>query len=367
MGVRLTVKMKSGSGPGQSRTVVLDEELITFGRDQSCQVVLAQQAVSRNHARISRDGTLFFLEDLGSSFGTQINGQKLPKGEKRLLRNGDVIAIAQFDVTFDRVADVDAKGTSEKTSFLSRNLVKDVMKGLAASGENPYFRVMNGSTEGTRIEIADAKEIIFGRDAAEADVVLNDDLVSRKHVKVRRDWTGTHIEDLGSRNGIKVNKKRARKETLKDRDEVEIGGVRLLFIDPSEAREDPVLMSDVEDEPEEDVSESTLANAEPADPPEPEPETEERAPPEEEPEVETAQGEASQEDQPAEDPLPEDELLDDGGEPYDDGADPGPSSAGLNPLKLIDLKNKQHVVVLAIGAVMVLLGVVLIVLLLAGA
>ena len=137
MGVRLTVKMKSGSGAGQTKTVLLDDEIITFGRDQSCQVVLAQQAVSRNHARISRDGTLFFLEDLGSSFGTQVNGQKLPKGEKRLLRNGDTIAIAQFDVTFDRVADV-SEDVSGKTSFLSRKVVKDVMKGLAAGGENAY-------------------------------------------------------------------------------------------------------------------------------------------------------------------------------------------------------------------------------------
>ena len=77
MGVRLTVKMKSGSGTDQTKTVLLDEEIITFGRDQTCQVVLAQQAVSRNHARISRDGTLFFLEDLGSSFGTSVNGQRI--------------------------------------------------------------------------------------------------------------------------------------------------------------------------------------------------------------------------------------------------------------------------------------------------
>ena len=243
MGVRLTVKMKSGSGADQTKTVLLDEEIITFGRDQTCQVVLAQQAVSRNHARISRDGTLFFLEDLGSSFGTSVNGQKLPKGEKRLLRNGDVIAIAQFDVTFDRVAESSPEDVSGKTSFLSRKVVKDVMKGLAAGGENAYFRVMNGATEGQRIEIADAQEYIFGRDAADADIVLNDDLVSRKHVKVRRDWSGTHVEDLGSRNGIKLNKKRTRKATIKDRDELEIGGVRLLFIDPSEVREDPVVMS----------------------------------------------------------------------------------------------------------------------------
>lgn len=365
MGVRLTVKMKSGSGAGQSKTVLLDDEIITFGRDQSCQVVLAQQAVSRNHARISRDGTLFFLEDLGSSFGTQINGQKLPKGEKRLLRNGDVIAIAQFDVTFDRVADVSGEDVSGKTSFLSRKVVKDVMKGLAAGGENAYFRVMNGPTEGTRIEIADAQEYVFGRDAAEADVVLNDDLVSRKHVKVRRDWSGTHVEDLGSRNGIKLNKKRTRKATLKDRDEVEIGGVRLLFIDPTEVREDPVVMSSSQ---EEDSGEGTLATPEePEAPPEPEPEPEKKPsrlvrkkPAAEEP------SEAPAEEPPAEDPPAEDPPAEDP-PPDEPPLDEPPQEDDEGPRKLIDFSNKQHVIALAIGGAMVLIGVVLIILLFAGA
>ena len=35
MGVRLTVKMKSSSGADQLKTVLLDEEIITFGRDVS--------------------------------------------------------------------------------------------------------------------------------------------------------------------------------------------------------------------------------------------------------------------------------------------------------------------------------------------
>lgn len=361
MGVRLTVKMKGGSKPGTTKTVVLEDEVITFGREQAtCQVVLAQQAVSRNHARISKDGTLFFLEDLGSSYGTQVNGQQLPRGEKRLLRNGDVIAIAQFDVTFARVADV-GTGLSEKTSFLSRSLVKDAMKGLASSGEHAYFRVMNGATEGTRIEILDAQEYVFGRDAAEADVVLNDDLVSRKHVKVRRDWSGTHIEDLGSRNGIKVNKKRTRKETLKDRDEVEIGGVRLLFVDPTEAREDPVMLSNSGEEEPEEEGESTQATNE-KEAPEPEPEPEEQSQTEQEApsEPESPPEESAPEQREAE--APEENQASDG------DANPEPSEpASRNPLKLIDFSNKQHLVALGIGALMVILGLVLIILLVAGA
>jgi pSer/pThr/pTyr-binding forkhead associated (FHA) protein len=349
MSIRLTVKMRGEQGGAdKAQVVMLDDDVVTLGREaERCQVVLGQHAVSRTHARISRDGTLFFVEDLGSSYGTQINGQKLPKGEKRLLRNGDTIAIAQFDVTFDRVAEVSVED-SGNTRF-SKNLVKDVMKGLTAGGEKPYFRVMNGAREGQRIEVNDAQEYVFGRDE-EADIQLQDDMVSRRHAKVRRDWSGTHLEDLGSRNGIKVNKKKVKKVTLKDRDEVEIGHMRLLFIDPTEVRETPVVVASTEEEHESTVSVAEdLREPEPP-PPEPEPEPQ----PDPEPPADSPANTAESDPPASEEPPAEEEPLEE--EPADEG-----------PRKLIDFSNKQTVVVLAVVGVMVLLALVLIILLIVGA
>src|SRR4051812_42315184 len=224
MSVRLLVRQKSEAG-AKPPEGGLDLPEITLGRDKNCQVILPLQAVSRNHARITQDGSLFFVEDLASAYGTLINGKALPKGEKRLLRNGDIIAIAQFDVTFERIAE--QRVDDGKTSLVARSIVKDVMRGL--DNEGPYFRVMNGPREGEKIPISDAAEMVMGREEG-VEVVLKDDLVSRRHAKVRRDWSGIHVEDLESRNGIRVNKKRVNRKTLKDRDEVEVGGIRLLFL-----------------------------------------------------------------------------------------------------------------------------------------
>jgi len=316
MSVRLLVKERSAAGGADKGTeVILGDETITLGREKTCQVVLAQQAVSRAHARISRDGSLFFVEDLGSAYGTQINGHTLPKGEKRLLRNGDVIAIAQYDVTFDRITKQQGKA-GESTEQVARQVVKDVMRGLAGGGEAPYFRVMNGPKEGQRIELPDAHELVIGRDES-ADLIFKDDLVSRRHVKIRRDWSGTHVEDLESRNGIRVNKKRVKAKTLKDRDELEVGGIRLLYLDPSEVREAPVVLPDEEGEStshEEAPNPDKSEEKEP--PPEPEHEPEPEAPPpEEKPADEPAAEEPAHEaaadapapDEPAADPLPPDE------------------------------------------------------------
>ena len=359
MAVRLTVKQRSEAGGAEKpSSVLLEDEIITLGRDAKCQVVLAQQAVSRAHARISRDGSLFFVEDLGSAYGTQINGSKLTKGEKHLLRNGDVIAIAQFDVTFDRVAEGQKSNEAGNTQFVARKVVKDVMRGLAAGGDLPYFRVMNGPREGQRIEINDAQEYVIGREEG-VDIVLKDDLVSRRHVKIRRDWSGTHAEDLGSRNGFKINKKKSKKKTLKDRDELEVGGIRLLYIDPSEVRESPVVLPDEEEE-------RTISPG----PEEPEPEPEPRksksvidAPaaeepaPEEEPAADPEAGASLPEGEvPSDEPPPDEELPAEEGSDDDGGAKIG-----------VDFSDKRTLALLGASGMLGLVAIVFLILLLVGA
>ncbi len=362
MAVRLTVKQRSEAGGAEKpSSVLLEDEIITLGRDSKCQVVLAQQAVSRAHARISRDGSLFFVEDLGSSYGTQINGSKLPKGEKHLLRNGDVIAIAQFDVTFDRVAEGQKTNEAGNTQFVARKVVKDVMRGLAAGGDLPYFRVMNGPREGQRIEISDAQEYVIGREEG-VEIVLKDDLVSRRHVKIRRDWSGTHAEDLGSRNGFKINKKKTKKKTLRDRDELEVGGIRLLYIDPSEVREAPVVLPDEEEErtvapgPEEPEPPPRRAKSVVEEPAAPEPEPVPEPEPDPEAGASLPEGEAPSEDPPLEEPLPDGELPEGEEAAEDDGKRIG-----------VDFSDKRTLALLGASGVLGLVAIVFLILLLVGA
>ncbi|MCP3097635.1 FHA domain-containing protein [Myxococcus sp. K15C18031901] len=349
MSVRLTVTQRSEKG-AQGTEHVLADSVITLGRDKSCQVVLPQQAVSRNHARICQEGNLFFLEDLGSAFGTQLNGKPLPKGEKRLLRNGDVVAIAQYDVRFEKMTELNGDVTSEKTSFIARGNLKDVMRGLSGAEER-YLRIMNGPREGERIEIADASELLIGRDEKEVDILLQDDLISRKHAKIRRDWSGTHVEDLGSRNGIKVNKKRINRKTLKDNDELEVGATRFLYVDPSEPAEEPVQLA-----PEAKAS--------------PPPSPQRPAPPRREPKVEEPEPPPEPEPAPvqeaaAEEPAVEENAAEEPAPPY---VEPAPvEEEPPAPGKFDALKDKQKLVPLIVMATVGLLFLGLMIAVFAGA
>ena len=64
----------------------------TIGRSSEHDMVLDEDMVSRNHAKISTFGETLTLEDLGSTNGTMVNGEEI---SKVVLRSGDKILIGQ--------------------------------------------------------------------------------------------------------------------------------------------------------------------------------------------------------------------------------------------------------------------------------
>ncbi len=67
-------------------------DTLVIGRDASCDVVIPDRQVSRRHAKITKNGAVVMLEDLGSKNGTYLNGQ--PLTEPRQLVEADEITVA---------------------------------------------------------------------------------------------------------------------------------------------------------------------------------------------------------------------------------------------------------------------------------
>ena len=70
---------------------------VILGRAAECDVTLPGPLCSREHARITREDGAYFLEDLGSTNGTLVNGRAV---EKAPLRDGDWITIGDYQLTF---------------------------------------------------------------------------------------------------------------------------------------------------------------------------------------------------------------------------------------------------------------------------
>jgi pSer/pThr/pTyr-binding forkhead associated (FHA) protein len=94
------------------------------------------------------------------------------------------------------------------------------------------LRFISGKYQGGEFPLRPHREIIIGR-SSELDMVLVEDMVSRKHAKITTDDKTVTIQDLGSTNGTFVNGEKVRKVELKDGDRILIGTsiIKLVFVD----------------------------------------------------------------------------------------------------------------------------------------
>ncbi len=234
--VHLLVRLELPDRPPREFAYDFRQEVITIGRDPGNDIQIPLTTVSRRHSRIFYELGDYFLEDLGSTHGTTHNGKKLGQREKKLLRDGDQIAVMTFHVTFKTTTSTMLdRQPGEKTEALARRMVQEVLSSLGGSSmELPCLRVMDGPAEGKRLEIPEHQsEVTLGR-SPECDFPLEDQNISRRHALVKRTWNGFTVQDLGSKNGVLVNGKRAEGAVaIKDGDEVQIGGVKMTFIDPA--------------------------------------------------------------------------------------------------------------------------------------
>jgi pSer/pThr/pTyr-binding forkhead associated (FHA) protein len=83
------------TGPLNGQRWIINKNLL-IGRDSTCDIVIQQRQVSRQHARILSVESGLMLEDLGSKNGTHCNGQHI--NNPIPLKDGDVIQIALIQV-----------------------------------------------------------------------------------------------------------------------------------------------------------------------------------------------------------------------------------------------------------------------------
>jgi len=84
-------------GPQPNQIYELNKDIITLGRDITNDIVINDPEVSRHHCRLTRGPGGYTLEDLGSTNGSFINGQRLSGA--RPLNGGDVVSLGET-VTF---------------------------------------------------------------------------------------------------------------------------------------------------------------------------------------------------------------------------------------------------------------------------
>jgi FhaA, N-terminal domain/FHA domain len=72
---------------------------VVLGRSRDCDIQLADANVSRRHAELRQEGATYWIVDLGSTNGIEVNGKRVKRAK---LNSGDTITMGSTDVTFVR-------------------------------------------------------------------------------------------------------------------------------------------------------------------------------------------------------------------------------------------------------------------------
>jgi len=224
--------------------LVADRGLL-LGRDASCDVVIAQNEVSRRHAEIAPGEMGYVVRDTSAN-GVFVNGERV-QGSRRLQRS-DVLRVGTEEFRFHADAAPAASsaptpvvsappasaGTPAPMTEAARVAMSQPTAPAMSRAEDPrpelaVFEVLNeGPLKGTRFSIRSPLTHI-GR-GAHNDVRLADDSVSETHAKLQRRDDGWYVVDMNSTNGTYVAGTRiAGERRLEGSPDVRFGGMKMRF------------------------------------------------------------------------------------------------------------------------------------------
>jgi pSer/pThr/pTyr-binding forkhead associated (FHA) protein len=210
------------------REVNLSKERTTVGRRSHNDVVIDNLAVSGEHAVVFIAGSEAYLEDLGSTNGTTVNGQPV---KKHLLQSGDTVEIGKYRL---RYLTDGASGTDDIDIDTSQPLRREFygpgpatiqVRQPGALGENTQpgaavIKILSGANSGRELALIKALTTI-GRPGHQVAVIT-------------RRPTGyfiAHVEGelFPTVNGANLG---SAAHPLKDKDVIELAGVKMEFSNP---------------------------------------------------------------------------------------------------------------------------------------
>jgi pSer/pThr/pTyr-binding forkhead associated (FHA) protein len=223
-----------GRGPTEARTIELPDDTaeIRIGRRPDIELPLPYPALSALHARLFRAAVGWQIEDLGSTNGTRVDGERLGPRAARAIAPGAQLTLGQVTLVFDGT--VASVAGAERTATIAKRLVSDL---FAASPDlaMPTLAIASGvpARAPLRLETSDHR-YVAGR-AETCDLRLASEEISREHLEIVRRWDGVVVKDLGSKNGVLVNDLLITgPRRLRDGDTVQVGPAILRLSDPAD-------------------------------------------------------------------------------------------------------------------------------------
>jgi len=214
------------------RVFDVNSSVINIGRGDDMQLVIDDASVSRRQAQI-RFGTAgtWTIGDLGSINGTFLNGRRLTSVQA--LKRGDEISFGQFSLFFESTITAPANGPvpstpagaftetlcigAEEAERLRRAVAQQRRAQLRWEGDGRHgtFFLSGGGALVGRSPLCDVR-VPAG---------------PKQHLLVLRTQFGFEVRNLSRWHRMKVNGWAFEQSALQSGDVIEIGGLRVTFLD----------------------------------------------------------------------------------------------------------------------------------------
>lgn len=191
----------------------IDQSEIILGRDPAADRQIDAPGISRRHARLYQQGDDYWLEDLGSTNGTFVNGRAV---RKQTLADGDVIEIGRCAVRYQVHAGTVAGAPAAEVEGLESDLAS---LPVPPAGRGARVRVLTGAARGRELWLTKPVTTIGRRGFAVAAIRRSAHGFELAHVE------GAHIPSV---NGVSVD---GGPIALQNRDQIVMGAVRLEYLD----------------------------------------------------------------------------------------------------------------------------------------
>lgn len=222
--------------------VRLDKEITTIGRDSENDIYINNLAISRFHARFKMDGDKLYIEDLESSNGTYINGERITHSE---VIPGDSILVGKYRLALEdkkekiehRVSELGDSTVMVDNDTRNKLLEKMGFSSNAYRSENPDYQSENGEKT-ARLILSDDLEVqieserfVIGN-SFDSNLYIEGLFVKKKHATIFRQSNDNYtIINSGSFfRPTRINGSRIDQKTLKSGDIIEIGKHKMLFL-----------------------------------------------------------------------------------------------------------------------------------------
>jgi len=208
---------------GEHGQVLLNPGPNRIGSDPQCAAVLHQPGIKPVHCVIHLTSSGANLQVPAGAGPVAVNGKPVP--DIMGLRSGDLLSIGPVTARFVVVEEARSYSTAAESDSEEDNNATRVRLAL------PKFvlRGVSGAVFGKVFPVTGP--VVIGR-AAECDISVPADEMSRRHALVKPTPDGLAVEDQGSANGTYINNKRVQQGFLKPGDELRLDAVRFMLVAP---------------------------------------------------------------------------------------------------------------------------------------